>query len=73
MAGVTMDTTYDIRNDPRRVLYILLAGAEGGGPTARAAQQAQDEEIAEFFRKVQEEVIEVSRERLAGREAGPDK
>ena len=64
-----MDTTYDIRDDPRSVLYVLLAGAQGGGPTARAARQAQDEKLAEFFPKVQEEVVEVARERLAKREA----
>ena len=68
-AEVTMDTIYDIRDDPRSVLYILLAGAQGGGPTARAARQAQDEKLAEFFPKVQEEVVEVASERLAQSEA----
>ncbi len=61
-----MDTTHDISvNDPRRVLYTVMAGAEGGGPIARAAQQAQDEVLAEFVRKVQEEMIEMAGERLA--------
>ena len=48
-----MDTTHDISNDARRVLYIVMAGAESGGPCARAAQQAQDEGLAEFFRNYQ--------------------
>jgi hypothetical protein len=73
MAKVTMDTIYDIRSDPRRVLYVLLAGAQDGGPTARAAQQAQDEKLAEFFPKVQEEVVEVASERLAKSEAELEK
>ncbi len=61
-----MVTTRDISiNDPRRVLYIVMAGAEGGGSSARAAQQAQDEELAEFVRKVEEEMIEMAGERLA--------
>ena len=68
-----MDTTYDIHNDPRRVLYILLAGAEGGGPSARAAQQAQDKELAESLRRAQEDVTEAARERLAQREVEREK
>ena len=65
-----MDTTHDISvNDPRRVLYIVMAGAEGGGPIARAAQQAQDEVLAELVRKAQEEMIEMAGERLAQWEA----
>jgi hypothetical protein len=27
----TVDTTHDISNDARRVLYIVMAGAQGGG------------------------------------------
>ena len=51
-------------DDVRRVLYVLMAGGEGGGPSARAARHAQNEELAKFFRKVQEEVVEAARERL---------
>ncbi len=68
-----MDTTYDIRDDPRRVLYVLLAGAQDGGPTARAAQQAQDEKLAEIFPKVQKEIVDLASERLAKREAELEK
>ncbi len=69
MEKATVDATCDIRVDPRRTLYILMAGAEDGGPSARAARQAQDEKLARFLLKVQEEVIEVAKERLAHREA----
>ena len=65
----TIHHTNGSSEDARRALHILMAGAEGGGPSARAAQHAQDEELAEFFRKVQEEVLEVAAERLAQREA----
>ncbi len=68
-----MTTTSDIGNHPRRVLYILLAGAEGGGSTARVAEQAQDKELAGFFRYVQEELVGTARERLARSEVGPEK
>ena len=62
-----MVATYDLSNDPRRVLYVLLAGAEGSGPAARAAQQAQDNELADFLRGAQEEVVESAEEALAQR------
>jgi hypothetical protein len=29
---------HDARNEPQRVLYALLAGAEGCGPAARSAR-----------------------------------
>jgi hypothetical protein len=67
-----MATTSDISNDSRRVLYILLADAEGGGPTARVAEQAQDEEPAEVFREAQEELVGTAKERLARSEVEPD-
>lgn len=45
-----------LRNDdPHAALYTLLAGAEGCGPAAR---QAQDDELADFLCKVQDEVVE---------------
>jgi hypothetical protein len=46
-----------------------LAGAEGCGPAARAAWQAQDEELADFLCKVQEEVVEEAGRLLAQRVA----
>ena len=60
----TVDTTHDISNDARRVLYIVMAGAQGGGASARAAQQVQDKELAEFFRNYQT--------RRSSRSARPD-
>jgi hypothetical protein len=64
-----MDTSYGTRDDPRIALYVLLAGAEGGGQSARAARQAQGEELAGFLCKVQDEVIEETRRLLARRVA----
>ncbi len=68
-----MDTSYATRDDPRRALYVLLAGAEGGGPTARAARQADDEELARFLCKVQDEVVEEARRLLTRRMADQGK
>ncbi len=68
-----MDTTHDVCDDPRRALYVLLAGAEGGGPTARAARQAQDEELAGFLCEVQDEVVEEAKRLLARRVAEQEK
>ena len=48
-----------LRNDdPHAALYALLASAEGCGPAARAARQVQDDELADFLCKVQDEVVE---------------
>lgn len=59
-----------LRNDgPHAALYTLLAGAEGCGPAARAARQAQDEELADFLCKVQKEVVEEAGRLLAQRVA----
>lgn len=45
-----------LRNDdPHAALYTLLASAEGCGPAAR---QVQDDELADFLCKVQDEVVE---------------
>lgn len=68
-----MDRIQGIRNGPRRVPNVLLSGAEGGEPTARATQRAGDEGLAESFRKGQEEIVEAARERLARRAAGPER
>ncbi len=64
-----MDVSYGTCDDPRRALYVLLAGAEGGGPTARAARQAREEELAGFLCKIQGEVIQEARGLLARRVA----
>ena len=69
MAEVTADRGHDVRNDPCEIPYVVLAGTQGGGPTARAAQQARDNELAEFFRSLHEEIVEAAKERLAQREA----
>jgi hypothetical protein len=37
------------RNDAHKALYALMAGAEGCGPAARIARQAQDHELADFL------------------------
>lgn len=59
-----------LRNDdPHAALYALLAGAEGCEPAARAARLAQDEELADFLCKVQEEVVEEAGRLLAQRVA----
>ena len=47
----------DARNEPQRVLYALLAGAEGCGPAARSARLAQDDELADFLCQVQNEIV----------------
>jgi hypothetical protein len=47
----------DARNEPQRVLYALLAGAEGCGPAARSARLAHDDELADFLCGVQDEIV----------------
>jgi hypothetical protein len=47
----------DVRNEPQRALYALLAGAEGCGPAARSARLAQDDELADFLCGVQDEIV----------------
>jgi hypothetical protein len=47
----------DARNEPQRVLYALLAGAEGCGPAARSARLAHDDELADFPCGVQDEIV----------------
>ncbi len=68
---MTDDRTTDCyRNgDPHAVLYALMAGAEGCGPAARVARQAQDPELADFLCKVQQEVVEEAKRLLAQRVA----
>ena len=65
--GMTDNRTTDgYRNgDPHVVLYALMAGAEGCGPAARVARQAQDPELADFLCKVQEEAKRLLVQRVA--------
>ena len=56
-------------DDPHAALYALLAGAEGCRAAASAARQAQDEELADFLCKVQDEVVEEAGRLLAQRVA----
>ncbi len=46
------------RNDANAALYALLDGAEGCGPAARSARLAQDDELADFLSRVQQEIVE---------------
>ena len=48
---------HNARNESQRALYALLSGAEGCGPAARSARLAQDDELAEFLCRVQEEIV----------------
>ena len=56
-------------HDARTALYDLLAGAEGCGPAARSARLAQDDELADFLRRAEEEVVGEARRLLAQRAA----
>lgn len=60
---------HDARNEPRRALYALLAGAEGCGPAARSARLAQDDELADFLCRVQDEIVGEANSLLARRVA----
>jgi len=61
--------THDARNDAQRALYALLAGAEGCGPAARSARLAQDDELADFLCRVQEEIVGEAKRLLVRRVA----
>lgn len=58
-----------IRGEGHTALYALLAGAEGCGPTARSARLVQDDELADFLLRAQEEVVEETRRLLEKRVA----
>jgi hypothetical protein len=60
---------HDARNEPRRALYALLAGAEGCGPATRSARLAQDDELADFLCRVQGEIVGEAKRLLAQRAA----
>jgi hypothetical protein len=61
--------THDARNDAQRALYALLTGAEGCGPAARSARQAQDDELADFLCRVQDEIVGEAKRLLVRRVA----
>ena len=61
--------THYTTHDARTALYDLLAGTEGCGPAARAARLAQDDELADFLRRAEEEVAGEARRLLAQRAA----
>ena len=56
-------------HDARTALYDLLAGAEGCGPAARAARRAQDDELADFLCRAQDEIVGEAQRLLAQRAA----
>ena len=60
---------HEAREDAQKALYVLLAGAEGCGPAARSARLAQDNELADFLCRVEEEVVEEAKRLLAQRVA----
>jgi hypothetical protein len=60
---------YEARHDAQKALYALLGGAEGCGPAARSARLAQDNELADFLCRVEEEVVEEAKRLLAQRVA----
>ncbi|MDQ4004219.1 MAG: hypothetical protein M3259_10345 [Actinomycetota bacterium] len=45
--------------DPRDTLYGLLESIEACKEPARAAEEAQDRELADFLRKVQDEIQDI--------------
>jgi hypothetical protein len=53
--------------DPRVALYRLLESIETCDETARAAEEAQDQELAQFLRRVQNEIEGEARRLLAQR------
>jgi len=58
---------HEARNDAQQALYALLAGAKGCGHAGRSARLAQDNELADFLSRVQEEVVEEAKRLLAQR------
>ena len=57
---------HQARNDVHHeALYALLAGAEGCASAARNARLAQDDELADFLSRVDEEVKRLLARRVA--------
>jgi hypothetical protein len=57
----------DANRDPRVALYGLLESIEACKEPARAAEEAQDRELADFLRKVQAAEIEGEARKLLAR------
>ena len=66
---VIEDMTHGTHNDAQAALHALLAGAEGCGPGARSARLAQDDELADFLCKAQDEIAPEAKRLLAQRVA----
>ena len=62
-------THEDARNEAQTALYALLAGAEGCRPAARSARLAQDDELADFLCKAQDDIAPEAKRLLAQRVA----
>ena len=61
--------THETNNDATVALHALLDGAEGCGPAARSARLANDDELADFLCKAQDEIVDEARRLLAQRVA----
>ena len=66
---VIEDMTHETNNDATAALHALLDGAEGCGPAARSARLANDDELADFLCKAQDEIVDEARRLLAQRVA----
>jgi hypothetical protein len=66
---VSKAMSHEARHDTQEALYSLIAGAEGCGSAARSARFAQDNELADFLSRVQQEVVEEAKRLLAQRVA----
>ena len=61
--------THETNNDATVALHALLDGAEDCGPAARRARLAQDDELADFLCRAQEEIVGEAKRLLAQRAA----
>lgn len=66
---VIEDMTHGMHNDAQAALHAFLAAAEGCGPGARSARLAQDDELADFLCKAQDEIAPEAKRLLAQRVA----
>jgi hypothetical protein len=66
---VIEDTTQETQNDAQAALHALQAGAERSGPGARSARLAQDDDLADFLCKAQDEIVWGAKRLLAQRVA----
>jgi hypothetical protein len=59
----------EARQDTQEALHSIIAGAEGCASAARSARLAQDNELADFLSRVNQEVVEEAKRLLAQRVA----